>query len=274
MTDDRIPPGFERRVASSLQASAPLPAPDVADRVLRQTAKTRQRRRWGGLALASALAATAAVVAAVAIALQLGGLFPSDRNVGNDPSVVAATPQPSATAVVPSDEPTIVPSASVFPEGATCTNDEFGFSVTYPGEWWANEAVTPDDPALTPIPACTYFAEEPVELQPNAGLPDGIAVSVDLAEGPPGQPTGVEVIEQRETEVDGRPAVVEELAWTEDTVFQQAGDRMYSYRIRLADGQTLTISTDTAVSGADATAYAEHREVLDRMMDSLAFADR
>ncbi|MDQ2673238.1 MAG: hypothetical protein M3Y40_01140, partial [Chloroflexota bacterium] len=70
MTNDRIPPGLERRIASSLQTAAPLPAPDLADRVLRQTASAPQRRRWGGLALASALAATAAVVAAVVIGLQ------------------------------------------------------------------------------------------------------------------------------------------------------------------------------------------------------------
>ena len=78
----------------------------------------------------------------------------------------------------------------------TCTNEEFGFTVSYPAGWWANEALTPEDPALTPIPACTYFAEAPVELQPNAGLPAGIAVIVDVADAPAGAgPTGVEVID-------------------------------------------------------------------------------
>ncbi len=276
MTDDRIPPGFERRVASSLQAAAPIPAPDLADRVMRKTSMTRQRRRWGGLALASALAATAAVAVAVVIGLQLGGLLPQSPNVGDEPSAVATTPVPSATAAPASQPATAAPSPSegLPADGLTCTNDEFGFTVEYPADWWANEAVIPEDPALTPIPACTYFAEETVELQPNAGLPRGIAVIVRLAEDPAGEPTGVEVIERRDTEVDGRPAVVEELEWTEDTAFQRSGDRTLSYRIQLAHGQALMISTDTAVSGADATAYAEHREVLDRMMDSLAFADR
>ena len=281
MTDDRIPPVFERRVASSLHAAAPTPAPDLADRVMRKTSVTRQRRRWGGLIMASALAATAAVAAAVVIGLQLGGLLPQRSNVGNEQSAPAATTLPSAsdapasqpTSTVPSPSPS--PSDGGLPGGMPCTNDEFGFTVDYPAQWWANEAVTPEDPALTPIPACTYFAEEPVELQPNAGLPRGIVVIVELAEDPAGgEPTGVEVIEQRETEVGGRHAVVEELEWTEDTAFQRAGDRTYSYRIELADGQTLTISTDTAVSGADAAAYAQHREVLDRMMRSLAFTDR
>ncbi len=269
MRDDRIPVDLERRLASSLHTAAPHPAPDLADRALRRTAATPQRRGWGGLLLVSAVVATAAAVVIVVIGLQLGGLLPPDRNVGVDPSTVPATPSPSASAAPASEPPSsLAPSGS---DGPTCTNEEFGFTVSYPAGWWANEALTPEDPALTPILACTYFAEEPVELQPNAGLPDGIAVIGDLADGPAGEPTGVEVIDRRDTEVDGRPAVVEELEWTEDTPFQQAGDRAYAYRIELTDGRALVVSTDTSVSSADEATYVEHRDVLDRMMESLVF---
>lgn len=273
MKDERIPASLERRIASALHATAPHPAPDLADRVLRHTAAIGQRRRWGGVALASALAAaTAAAVAIVVIGLQLGGMLPGEQDLGSDPSAVAATPSPSAAPASGAATPARSPSQTGFPGGLTCANDEFGFTLEYPADWWANEAVVPDDPSLTPIPACTYFAEEPVELQPNAGLPGGIAVIVDLAEEPAGgEPARVEVIERRDTEVGGRPAVVEELEWTEDTVFQRAGDRIYAYRIDLADGRTLAISTSTYISRADAATYAEHRDVLDRMMEGLRF---
>ena len=275
MKDDRISADLERRIASSLHAAAPHPAPDLADRVLRHTAATRQRRRWGGLTFATTLAAAAAAVVVVLIGLQLGGLLPRGNDIGGQPSSVPATPSPSAPAVPsasPSATPAPSPSEDGFPGGLGCTNEEFGFTVSYPADWWANEAVVPDDPALTPTPDCRYFAEEPVELQPNVGLPGGIAVIVDLAEEPLGEgPANVEVVERRETEVDGRPASVEELEWTQDTEFQRAGDRNYAYRISLPDGQTLSVSTDTYISGADADTYAGHREILDRMMESLDF---
>jgi hypothetical protein len=231
----------------------------------------------------SAMAAAAAAVVAVVIGLQLGGLLPRDGNIGGEPSMAPTTSSPSASAMpsasaVPSpsgtDTPAPSPSEDGFPAGQSCTNEEFGFSVDYPADWWANEAVVPDDPALTPIPACRYFAEEPVELQPNAGLPGGIAVIVDVREEPAGErPDSVEVLERRETEVDGLPAVVEELEWTEDTAFQRAGDRIYAYLISLPDGQTLSVSTDTSVSGADSDAYADHRDVLDRMIGTVEFSD-
>jgi hypothetical protein len=275
MRDDRMPADFERRIASSLHTEAPHPDPHLVDRIFQRTAETRQRRGWGGVALVAAFSAVAAGVAVLVIGLQLGNLLPPDRNVGVDPSTVVAEPSASASpSRATSRSPSPSPSVEGVPDGQRCTNDELGFSVEYPADWWANEAVVPDDAALTPIPACTYFAEEPVELQPNAGLPGGIAVIVDVADEPAGPgPTSVEVVERRETQVDGRPAVVEELEWTEDTGFQRAGDRMYSYRIQLAEGGTLVVATDTSVSGADERTYAEHRDVLDRMMESLSFTD-
>lgn len=276
MTDERIPTDLERRLSSSLHAAAPHPAPDLADRLLRRTAAAPQRRRWSGIVLASVLAGAAAVVLAVVIGLQLGGLLPRGVDVGGDPSASASAPSPSASAAPESDAATVRPSPSDdgFPNGLTCSNEELGFGVAYPAGWWANEAVVPEDPALTPIAACRYFAEEPVDLQPNAGLPRGIAIIVDAAQGPPGEePASVEVVDRRETEVDGRPAIVQELRWTEDTAFQRAGDRRYAYRISLPDGEAIEFSTDTSISGADADTYAAHRDVLDRMMETLDLPD-
>ena len=278
MKDDRISADLERRIGSSLHAAAPLPAPDLADLVLQRTAATPQRGRSDVFGLASSLALAAAAVAIVVIGLQLGGLLGTDRDIGGEPSTAPTTPSASASAAPSASEPATPapsPSPDGFPGALECTNEEFGFTVSYPADWWANEAVVPEDPALTPIPACRYFAEEPVELQPNAGLPRGIAVIVDLAEeSAGGEPTaGVEVIERRETDVDGQAATVEEREWTEDTLFQRAGDRNYAYLISLGDGRTLSVSTDTYTSGADSDTYAQHREILDEMMESLDFSD-
>jgi hypothetical protein len=262
---------LERRLARSLHAAAPRPAPDLADRLLSRTASVGQRRGWGHLAFAPALAAGAVVVTAVIVGLQLGNLLlPGD--VGSDPSATAVQPFSSGAAspaLTPSPTTEPSPSADLFPNGNQCTNDEFGFTVSYPGDWWANEEVVPEDPALSPIPACTYFGEQPVELRPNAGVSDEVAIIVGLADEPLGdyQPP-YEVVESREATVDGRRATVEEGVWTEDTVFFAADDRSYGYSIHLPSGETLRVSTSsTATLGA----YEDHKQILDRMMETLEF---
>lgn len=265
--------GLEERLRRSLHATAPRPAPDLADRLLSRTAALGQRRGWGRLAFAPALAAAAVVMIAVVVGLQLGNLLPRGGHIGSAPSATKVSPFSSGTAspeITPSPaiaSPTT--SAEVFPDGNQCTNETFGFTVSYPGDWWANEELVPEDPALDPIPACTYFAEEPVELRPNAGVSPEVAIIVGLADEPLGdyQPP-YEVVESREVTVDGRQATVEEGVWTEDTVFFAAGDRSYGYSIDLPSGERLGFGTSsTATLGA----YEDHKQVLDRMMETLEF---
>lgn len=272
MSDDSTPRDLEQRLVRSLHATAPRPAADLADRLLRTTAAVEQPRGWRGLGFAPPLGAAAAVILAVVVGLQLGNLLPA----GDQPDVGAssATAIPSTPSPTNAASPTIAPSpsAEVFPGGSRCTNETFGFTVGYPAGWWANEEIVPDEPELTPIPACLYFAEEPVELRPNAGLPPAIAITVGLAEEPLGDaPPPYEVVETRETTVDGRQATVEEIEMTDDAApFFAAGDRSYGYRIGLPNGETLVVGTASTATLGD---FESHKRILDQMMETLELID-
>ena len=259
----------ERRLSASLHASAPHPAPDLADRLLRRTAGIEQRRGVFGLSLSRALAAAAVVVLAVALGLGIGYLIPRQGFVGgpSESPMSSATPRatPGAT-----DSPSAVPSASAvgFDGGNHCTNDEAGYTVDYPADWWANERIVPDPPG-TPIAPCVAFGEEPVELIPNSQLPPSVAISGGITEPPPEDATQpMEILSSRQTEVAGRPAEVVETRWTEDVFFFRAGDRLYEYRIELANGQTLVFNTHMNEL-FDAQAYEANMVVLDTMMETL-----
>jgi hypothetical protein len=255
---------LERRLPSALQAAAPRPASDLADRLLARTAATPQRRGFLGLSLMPALAATAVLIAAVAVGIGVGALLPDEPTIGDAsgspsqaPRTVEATPLPSVPS--PSPSPSSAPTVS-------CSNDELGFLVRYPAEWWANERVA-TDPELDPIEACRYFAEEPIELQQNAGLPSALAILAGLDATPPGAPQQpFRVVDEREVEVAERPATVREIEWTEDTGFQRVGDRSYAYRIDLPSGETLLFGT---LDQRPSAQYEARKAVLDAMMETL-----
>jgi hypothetical protein len=262
---------LERRLSASLHASAPHAEPDLADRLLRRTAMVGQQRGFFGLPLSAALAAAAVVVLAVALGLGLGYLIPRQDFVGG-PSE-SPMPSPASTSTAP-PEPSDAPSADPSPSDAgfenanRCTNDEAGYSVDYPADWWANESVVPEPPG-TPIAPCVAFAEEPVELVPNSQLPPGVAISGGITEPPPEDATQpMEILSSRQTQVAGRPAAVVETRWTEDVFFFRAGDRVYEYRIELANGQTLVFNTHMNELIDDVT-FDRYKEVLDTMMETL-----
>jgi hypothetical protein len=266
---------LERGLSASLHASAPHAEPDLADRLLRRTAMVGQQRGFFGLPLSAALAAAAVVVLAVALGLGLGYLIPRQDFVGGPsespmPSPASTSTAPPSATPEPSDAPSADPSPSAagFENANRCTNDEAGYSVDYPADWWANERVVPESPG-TPIAPCVAFAEEPVELIPNSQLPPSVAISGGITEPPPEDATQpMEILSSRQTEVAGRAAEIVETRWTEDVFFFRAGDRLYEYRIELANGQTLVFSTHMNEL-FDAQAYAANMVVLDTMMETL-----
>jgi hypothetical protein len=96
-----------------------------------------------------------------------------------------------------------------------------------------------------------------------------VAISGGITEPPPEDATQpVEILSSRQTEVAGRPAEVIETRWAEDVVFFRAGDRLYEYRIELANGQTLLFSTHMNELIDDVT-FDRYKEVLDTMMETL-----
>lgn len=252
---------LERRLSASLHAAAPRPDPHLADRLLAATAEAPQRRGFLRFAVAPVLAASAVLVAAIAVGIGIGALLPQGPEVGG-PSA-SASEDATPISATPSASPSAAPSSTA-PATASCENTALGFVVSYPAEWWANEAVASE---LTPIEACRYFAEEPVEILPNAGLPEDVAILAHVDEAPAGNPQQpIRVLEEREVEVAGRPATVREIEWTEDTGFQQAGDRSYAYRIVLPSGETLLFGT---LDQAPSERYEARKAVLDAMVESL-----
>ena len=187
----------------------------------------------------------------------------------------AATPSASPTttatpvAETPSASPSVTPSPTQggpLGDAAECENEELGYEVEYPGDWWANERIEPEDDVLTPIPACQYFAPTEVELQPNAGLPNGIAIRFEIPEDPI-EPPDDEIISEEERTVADRDARVIETEPAPQEGFVPEGSRLYQYIIELADGRQLVATTGNILQ--DDERYAESRAILDAMMETL-----
>ena len=272
MTDERITEQLERRLTEWCHATAPLPPPGLADRCLGRTAAVEQRRGWGGLGFGPALAAAAVVLIAIVVGLRLGNLLPVAEQppVGSAPVSASPTPSANPTPSSPppaSPEPTVTPSPETFPDGNRCRNETLGFEVAYPADWFANEAVEPDVEGLDPVEACRYFSDEPMEIRPNAGLPATVAIVFNLVEEEP--PASGNTLSSEEVTVAGRPATVTEIEGTGDGPFFAEGDFSYGYRITLENGQFLLAATHYANEGD----YEGHKEVLDRMMETLDLID-
>jgi hypothetical protein len=267
MTNQVESSDFERRLADALHAAAPVAPAGLADRLLGRTAAADQRRGWfAPRNLVSSFAIAAVVTLAVVVGLQVGGLLPP---VGGPP--IGTQPPSESASAVPSTAPTTMPSPTPEPsaESSRCENATFGYAVNTPPGWFGNEAVTPDDPELNPIPACQYFGEQPFEVSPNAGLPPTVAISFSRQADAPPPSDGAIVLSTDEATVAGRPATVRETEGTGDNAFFGAGDRAYEYLVSLPDGDVLSVST-TADADGD---YEEHKRVLDLMMESLELID-
>lgn len=257
---------FERRLRGWLHTEAPVPAPGMSERLLRQTAAVPQRRGWLGFSSVMPAFAVAAVLAiAIVAGLQFGRVL-IEPPVGDEPpasalptasAVPSATPEATASAAA-----TPSPSPEIFPDGQRCTNDTDGYLVEYPSDWYANEEIPPSE-GLDGIPACRYFAPEPFEVLPNAGLPSSVAIDFQRVADEP--PMGGTEISSEQLTVDGRDATVREFETTGDG-FTPPGEMVYQYLISLDGGDMLVVSTDSQRDGD----YSEHREVLDLMMETLS----
>ncbi len=191
------------------------------------------------------------------------------------PTPTGATATPTATA---SPSPTATETASPSPtqggplgDAENCENEELGYEVDYPGDWWANERIEPEDENLDPIAACQFFAAEQVELQPNAGLPNGIAIRFEIPEQEIDPLEGGDVISDDETTVDGRDTRVVEMEPEPQAGFVPEGSRMYRYVVEIDDGRQLVATTDDILQ--DDARYEEAKPILDAMMDTLEIDD-
>jgi hypothetical protein len=187
---------------------------------------------------------------------------------GDEEADAPATPQPTGTEpgeVEPPEptEPVETEPAETEPgEGDTtsCTNEEAGFRVDYPADWYTNDETGPVQP-------CTFFDSEPFEV-PVATEFFGAAVAVsrqpvaaeEILEGV--DPTR-EVLEREETEVAGQRAFRMEAESTGDGLLD-AGVRYYQVVVAV-NGESLILAT----YDLDEQDYERNREVVDEMADSL-----
>lgn len=255
MTDRADRADLERRLRASLHAMAPPPAPDFPDRLFQEVAVTPQRRAGWNWTAALALAGSAAVVAAaVVVGIQLGRLLPVTPEPGQP--LVTATGRPASPS--PSAEP------SPFANGQRCENQADGYAVSYPADWYANEAVADPGPGLDPVPACLMFGPQSFEVRPNSGAPPGATIVFQRV--PEAPPVMGRLVQSEEVTIDGRPARVREFE-AAPPYSLPAGSLVYQYLIELDDGDVLLVGTHSAHEGD----YAERRDVLDRMMRTLDF---
>lgn len=224
------------------------------------------------------LITTSAILAAGVLAACTGspGLDTGETPSASPTATATATETATATASPsPTGEETASPTASPTQGGplgdaGECENEELGYEVDYPGDWWANDRIEPEDDNLTPIPACQYFAPNEVELQPNAGLPNGIAIWFEI----PGQeidPSGEEVLSDDTTTIDGLDARVVETQPAPQPGFVPEGSHVYRYIIELDDGRQLVATTDDILQ--DESRYEESKAMLDAMMETLEIDD-
>jgi hypothetical protein len=260
---------LERRLAEWLKAAAPAPAPDFAERVLNRTGTTPQRSPTTGWRLAALTAASAAVLlAAVIIGLQAGRFMIGPPPPGEEPEITApATPVPTPLPVTPAPSPSPQPAPTPteetgFEDGLRCTNVEDGYSVSYPGDWHANEEVQSSE-GLDGVSACLMFGPEPLQVLPHAGPPPGAVIIIQPVSQAPAV-IGEVTLEER-TKVDGRDATVREFHAAEPHM--AAGALVYQYLVELDDGWLLLVATDSTRDGD----YVGHRDILDRMMQTLEF---
>lgn len=278
--------------------------PDFISSVMREVHRTPQRRGWSGWPMLAGAATVAAGVAVVAVGLsyvrppQTGGLPSASPSASAAPSVGATTsPEPSETPVATA-EPTpsngaygpIYSQAPAVGFGADVQSCERGagqsgspgenvrYSISLPGDWYFNPAGTY---AFGDIGAereeCRLFGPEPFD--PNFGPADSAGVTIEIVSGEIGM--GGTVVSRTEYTVDGLPAVRFETVPDPDGIV--ATDPTVTWVVAIGDelpvessngqGGTVFSSSEAflmiSASSADAAEFAEHVEVLDKMVATL-----
>jgi hypothetical protein len=186
----------------------------------------------------------------------------------------STTPPPAGP---PTPQPTVgetaTMAASATPETGlgeteTCANDELRYAVSYLADWWVNASIEPNDPNLDPIAACQYFAPDEVDLQPNAGLPGGLAIWFETRDEEL-RPGGT-ILSEETVMVAGREATRIEFAPEPQAGFIPEGSHVYVYVLEHLGGQLVGQTDDIH---QDEAAYEQSRKILDSMMETLDLQD-
>jgi hypothetical protein len=163
---------------------------------------------------------------------------------------------------------TNAPSATTTPPAvrtANCTSINNGYTIEYPGDWFAESA--------DPVWSCALFDPQPFTLEPDTETPlvavqiyDERSITFDAAVTSLTDPASYNVLRREDTTVDGRPAVVLETVQLTDDLLTAAGTYNYQYVVDRSGGIVLAFTT-----GQPGSRYDQDRTVLDKMMASLRF---
>ena len=177
---------------------------------------------------------------------------------GPTTSTVRTTSTSSTTSTTTADQ------APRLAQSCTLQDRDVRIVVRYPEAWHVNSA--------QPVPRCTAFDPDPVDLPGATELPRELAVVVRVE--PVGfdrasTAEGVRVEAERRTTIDGRTAVRQEVVTT-GAGLGPAGQRSVRYIIDAGTDRSIVIST-WDVEGND---FPRSREVLDAMAAALDIEPR
>lgn len=141
-----------------------------------------------------------------------------------------------------------------------CRNTQDGFSVSYPAGWKTNDGSV--------LPACSVFDPAPIELPRESEIPFELAIVIG-AEDAPFEPQVrssqfERVLSSERLKIAGKDAVRVEAEATGEGLADR-GMRSLRYVLDLGNGRTLVATT------SDTGSYAEEKEILARMVETLSF---
>ena len=181
------------------------------------------------------------------------------------PTAVPEPPETSTPEPTRSASPSPTPESG-FEDPSTCTNDTIGYTVRYPGDWWANEPVSADEP-VADVAGCLYFAPDPVTIEPGTDDFTGIAIRASLTAD---AATHGDVLSSEEVTVAGREATVREVQLAPQQGFIPEGALVYEYVIPHGDEWLVFAANNFHVEEGT---YGEAKEVVDSMMDAIEIDD-
>ena len=196
------------------------------------------------------------------------------RSPGEAPEpVAAATPAPTPAPLAYVDRRldfTVIDSEeadALFADPDTCTNDEAGYTVTYPDAWYTNTAVGD-------TPACSWFSPVIYEVDDSSSVPDDIAITIGSFIGDIGFVHQPVYTVQDQVEVAGSPTSrTEELGGFGADGFLPRSRFTYQYMVR-ADEHSPNLKVFGTTSNEMSGDYDLNKAVLDRIMASMQFDDR
>ena len=168
--------------------------------------------------------------------------------------------------------PTTLPPGNQLPDGwVRCTNNAYGYSIGYPGDWYTTDVIGGEQ---SPRYVCRSFSTDPFGPEGHQVV-EGWGYPVEIRIGPgPGlpyydsfvSPEDARIVDRDELEIEGHPAVRLEYETLEDVVGEPG--LHYDYVIELADLVNSLVIHTTETRGL-ASDYAENKAIVDQMVDTL-----